>query len=375
MSASTPMIAKNTHTARNSQDLLDAGIISVDRACDVDQTSENFSMAVTPSMISLIDSNNPADPISQQFVPSREELNILPEELNDPIGDDPFTPVKGITHRYPDRVLLKPTHVCPVYCRFCFRREKVGTDGEGLSLHELETAFDYIRQHPQIWEVILTGGDPMILPKPRMAKIISTLDAIAHVDVIRIHTRVPVVDPDRINEDMIRALKVDTPVYVVLHTNHPRELTDEAKRACALMVDNGIPMLSQSVLLKGINDDAKTLETLMRSLIRMRVKPYYLHHGDLAQGTSHFRTTILEGQELMKAIRGNVSGICQPTYILDIPGGQGKVPIHHQYLTATGEAGQYQVEDPWGNYHSYASPASGNNSGLTHALTDEQVSP
>jgi lysine 2,3-aminomutase len=347
-----PKFAKHS-TARNSQDLLDAGLISQDQAIAIDQTTQNFSMAVTSDMMELIDPSNPNDPIARQFIPSLEEFNVLPEEFADPIGDEPFTKVKGIVHRYPDRLLLKPLHVCAAYCRFCLRREQVGTDGEGLSPAELDAALDYIRNQPNVWEVILSGGDPLILAHSRLAYIIQMLDEIEHVEVIRIHTRVPVVDPGRVNAEMVQALKVKTPVYVVLHANHPTELTDKAIAACAQLVDHGIPMLSQSALLKGINDDPQTMAQLMRKLTRARVKPYYLHHGDLAQGTSHFRTTIEEGQAIMRSLRGDVSGICQPTYLLDIPGGHGKVPIGPNYLQSTNEPGHYHVEDPWGNVHAY----------------------
>jgi lysine 2,3-aminomutase len=341
-------------TARSGQDLAEAGLITPAQVSEIDETREQFSMAVTPAMMDLMNPNHANDPIARQFIPTSDELTVLPEERADPIGDDPFTPVKGITHRYPDRLLLKPVHVCPVYCRFCFRREKVGDEGQGLSISELDAALDYIRNHSNVWEVILTGGDPMILSPTRMAKIVHALDAIAHVEVIRIHTRVPVVDPERVSNELVQALKVDTPVYVVLHTNHPREFSDPARAACARLVDAGIPMLSQSVLLKGINDDPETMTQLMRTLIRNRIKPYYLHHGDLAQGTSHFRTTIAEGQALMRAMRGNVSGICQPTYVLDIPGGYGKVPLMPQYAQPQGDGSeQYWVEDPWSQIHSY----------------------
>ena len=305
-------------TTRTAQDLLDADLVSSEQAVAIDQVVKEFSMAVTPDMMELIDFNEPADPIAQQFIPSTKELNILPEELADPIGDFPHTPVKGIVHRYPDRVLLKTIHVCPVYCRFCFRREVVGNDGEGLSPQELESALDYIRNHPEIWEVILTGGDPMILSKPKLHSLIQALDQIDHVGVIRIHTRVPVVDPGRIDQEVAQILRVSKPVYMAIHTNHPKEFSETACSAIATLADAGIPLVSQTVLLKGINNDPETLTRLFRLIVRNRIKPYYLHHGDFAKGTSHFRTTIQEGQALMRALRGKISGLCQPTYVLDI---------------------------------------------------------
>lgn len=342
-----------SHTLRKSHDLVKARLIEAEQVSEIDKVSENFSMAISPAIVNLIEEGNPDDPIARQFVPSSAELVILPEELSDPIGDDPHTKQKGITHRYPDRLLLKPLHTCPVYCRFCFRREKVGTDGEGLSQKELDNALAYIRDRSEIWEVILTGGDPLIIPVPRLAYIIKALNEIEHVEVIRFHSRVPVVAPERITEALVKALKVDTPVYVVLHCNHANELSEAARQAIAKLVDAGIPMLSQSVLLKGVNDTPEALTQLMRALIRARVKPYYLHQGDLAQGTSHFRTTIQDGQALMRAIRGSVSGICQPTYILDIPGGYGKVPIGPNYLTKNEAGDGYHVEDYQGKKHIY----------------------
>ena len=296
-----------------------------------------------------------ADPVGRQFLPHPAELETRPEERFDPIGDDPFTPVKGITHRYPDRVLLKPVHVCPVYCRFCFRREKVGPGGEALSAAELEAALDYVRRHPEVWEVILSGGDPMVLSPRRLAEIVTALDAIPHVATVRLHTRVPVVEPERVTAELVAALRAarETAVWVVLHTNHPREMTPGARAACARLVDGGVPMLSQSVLLAGVNDDADTLAELFRTLVSQRIKPYYLHHPDLARGTSHFRVTLETGQALLRRLRGRVSGLCQPTYVLDLPGGHGKVPVGPTYAEPDRETDTWTLQDPWGTTHSY----------------------
>jgi lysine 2,3-aminomutase len=335
-------------TARDADDLADAGVIDAARKNEIARVAARYAVAVTPAMLDAIDPHDPADPLARQFVPREAELTTTPDELADPIGDAPHTPVKGIVHRYPDRVLLKPTHACAVYCRFCFRREMVGPGGEALSPAELDTALDYIRAHPEIWEVILSGGDPLVLSPRRLKDIVAALDAIPHVGVIRIHTRVPAVEPARITHELIEALRTDKAVYVVLHANHPREFTDEARAACRRIVAAGIPMLSQSVLLKGVNDDATTLEALLRAFVRNRIKPYYLHQADLAPGTSHFRTTIVEGQVLMRNLRGRVSGLCQPTYVLDIPGGHGKVPVGPAYVHEDGT-----VEDPWGGRHQY----------------------
>jgi lysine 2,3-aminomutase len=344
---------KRSPAVRRVLDLADAGLVDRSELAALERVADRFTVAVTPDLIELIHPGDRDDPIARQFLPSSSELHVLPEEQTDPIGDDPHTPLKGITHRYPDRLLLKPVHVCPAYCRFCFRREKVGRGNEALSREEMNLALDYIRSHEEVWEVILTGGDPLVLPWQRLHEIALALDGIDHVKLIRIHTRTPVLDPGRVVPEMIQALKVSTTVFVVLHCNHPRELTAEARAACAAFVDAGIPMLAQTVLLRGVNDDAATLEDLFRKLTVLRVKPYYLHHGDLAQGTSHFRTTIAEGQALMRSLRGRLSGICQPAYVLDIPGGYGKVPIGPVYLSGEDAAGRWLVEDPSGQVHPY----------------------
>jgi lysine 2,3-aminomutase len=334
-------------------DLVGAGLVAPERLSELERVAARFAVAITPEIVGLIDSGDPADPVARQFVPDGRELVTVPEERADPIGDDTFSPVKGIVHRYPDRVLLTPSHVCPVYCRFCFRREKVGPRGRPLTVAELETAFDYIRARPEIWEVIVTGGDPLLLAPRRIAAIVRALDAVPHLGVIRFHTRVPVVDPRRVTPALVEALAADKGVFVVLHANHVRELTAAAKAACAALVRAGIPMLSQSVLLKGINDDPASLEALFRGLAAMRIKPYYLHHGDLAHGTSHFRTTIGEGQALLRALRGRLSGLCQPSYVLDLPGGYGKVPIGPSYLRAGDRPERWEVEDWRGRRHVY----------------------
>ncbi|MBB3542827.1 lysine-2,3-aminomutase-like protein [Rhizobium sp. BK399] len=313
-----------------------------------------YAIALTPTVVGLVDPANDADPIARQFVPDAAELIVAPEERADPIGDEAHSPVQGIVHRYPDRVLLKAVHVCPVYCRFCFRREMVGPQGLGtLDSEAMSAAFAYIRDHHEIWEVILTGGDPLILSPRRLEEILRELALIDHVKIVRFHTRVPVVDPSKIDAALIAALRASgKSVYVALHANHPRELTDEARAACARLIDAGVVMVSQSVLLKGVNDDPAVLTELMKAFVETRVKPYYLHHPDLAPGTSHFRLTIEEGQRIVAALRGRISGLCQPTYILDIPGGHGKAVIAEQSIRAMGE-GCYSVSDYRGTEHLY----------------------
>lgn len=315
------------------------------------EVMDRYAVAVTDEVMATINPVDPEDPVARQYIPSVEELKTTAGELDDPTGDDTHSPVKGIVHRYPDRVLLKPVHVCAVYCRFCFRREKVGPGQDVLSADELAAALDYIRTTPQIWEVILTGGDPFVLSPRRIENIITQLNAIDHVKVIRFHTRVPVADTKRVTPELVAALKSDKAVYVVVHTNHANELTENVRRATRLMIDAGIPLLSQSTLLKGVNDNAETLEKLFRTLVEMRVKPYYLHHPDLAPGTGHFRLSIARGQELVRSLLGKLSGIAQPTYMLDIPGGHGKVPLTPLRLEESDEG--YTVTDYQDVDHNY----------------------
>jgi lysine 2,3-aminomutase len=340
-------------TIRLPTELVAAGLAPADALADLARVAQRYAVAITPEIAGLIDRADPNDPIARQFVPSVAELATTPQERADPIGDQAHAPVPGIVHRYPDRVLLKLVNVCAVYCRFCFRREMVGPGKKMLSKSELDAALGYIAAHPKIWEVIVTGGDPLVLSARRLADVMKRVAAIEHVKVVRLHTRLPVVSPDKITPTLVRALKASgKTTYVALHANHPRELTQAVRAACARIVDAGIAMVSQTVLLKGVNDDAATLEALMRGFVECRIKPYYLHHADLAAGTSHFRTSLAEGQALMRTLRGRVSGLAQPTYVLDIPGGYGKMPVGPGYVDMCGEAGAV-VEDFAGAKHAY----------------------
>ncbi|MCW5695314.1 MAG: lysine-2,3-aminomutase-like protein [Bauldia sp.] len=340
-------------TLRSIADLAAAGLAADDPALRA--VAARYAVAVTPEMAALIDAGDPADPIARQFLPDPRELTTRPEERADPIGDRAHTPVKGIVHRYPDRVLLKPVHVCPVYCRFCFRREMVGPDGDGaLTPAELAAALDYVRAHPGIFEVILTGGDPLMLAPKRAAEIAAALGGIAHLGVVRWHSRVPIVDPGRVTPALVDAVVASgKPTWLAVHVNHPRELTDAARGALKRLADGGVILVSQTVLLKGVNDDADVLAALMRALVTTGVRPYYLHHADLAPGTAHFRTTIAEGQAIMRALRGRLSGIALPTYVLDVPDGFGKVPAGPSYVADD------VVTDVRGDWHAYPPRGSG----------------
>jgi lysine 2,3-aminomutase len=308
---------------------------------------------MTPYLESLLRGRPVDDPLSLQFLPQAQELTALAYETSDPIGDISFTPVPGVVHRHPDRILLKVAHSCPVYCRFCFRRDMIGSRGEPLQGAVLDAAIAYVRTHPAIWEVILTGGDPLSLSARRLRSILNDLAEIKHVSVLRIHSRVPIVAPHAIDEAYVSALEHPLPVYLAVHVNHADEITDAVVAALRRLDAAGIVLLSQTVLLKGVNDSTQVLEALFRRLVRLKVRPYYLHHPDLAPGTSHFRVPIDVGQRLMHSLRRTMSGLCLPTYVLDIPGGFGKVPIGPMYVGARDASGCRQIEDPAGMSHHY----------------------
>jgi lysine 2,3-aminomutase len=331
--------------------LITAGLIVQD--AQLAAVAEKYAIGITPAVLDLINPTDADDPIARQFVPDLRELVTTPDERADPIGDLTHSPVEGIVHRYPDRVLLKAVHVCPVYCRFCFRREMVGPQGLGtLTGAELDAAIGYIADHTEIWEVIFTGGDPLVLSPRRLRDLMERLAGIDHVKVVRFHTRVPVVEPERIDDAMVAALTASgKTTYLAVHANHPRELTEAAKAGFKLLLAGGIALISQTVLLRDVNDDVETLAALMRGFVENRIKPYYLHHPDLAPGTGHFRVSVEEGQALVAALRGRISGLCQPTYVLDIPGGHGKADIGAASIV--GSDGCFTVRDWQGGEHAY----------------------
>jgi lysine 2,3-aminomutase len=324
----------------------------------IQEVAKKYAVAVSPTIQALIDPADPADPIARQFLPDIAELTVTADELADPIADDAHSPVKGIVHRHPDRVLLKAVSSCPVYCRFCFRREMVGPGKENLlSPADLSSALAYIQSHPEIWEVILTGGDPFILSPRRMGQITQALAQIGHVKVVRWHTRVPVVEPDWVTDELAASLIAPgITSWVAIHANHPRELTPQARAAAARLTRSGIALVSQTVLLKGVNDLVETLTELMRGFVEAGIKPYYLHHPDLARGTSHFRLGIEEGLDLTRQLRGRISGLAQPTYVLDLPGGHGKVVLDSANVEKTGTG--HRIRDFAGEWHNYP-PTSG----------------
>ena len=320
-------------TLTTATELAAAGLIDEGRIESLNRVAEHYAIAITPAIAQLMDPSDPDDPIARQFLPSEAELKIRPGERSDPIGDERHSPVKGVVHRYRDRALLKLTLVCPVYCRFCFRRETVGPGaGQILTPAELDAAIAWIANAQEIREVILTGGDPLMLSARRIADVTQRLAALGHVDVLRWHSRVPIADPARVTDEMVRAIRDTKATYLVLHVNHPRELSAGALAAAAKFIDAGIPVLSQSVLLKGVNDRLDVLQALMHALIAARIKPYYLHHMDMAPGTEHFRTSLADGRALVAALRRAVSGLAYPDYVLDIPGGYAKAQLAESEL-------------------------------------------
>lgn len=341
-------------TLRDIPGLIAAGLTRASDRAALEAVAARYAVAVTPAVATLMDPADPADPIAAQYVPHPDERVTAADEHPDPIADDALSPVKGIVHRYPDRALLKPLLACPVYCRFCFRREQVGPDGGVLTETELTDALGYIAARPAIREVILTGGDPLMLSPRRLRAMLAALQAIPHVETLRIHTRVPVAEPSLITETLTKALATDKALWVAVHVNHAREVSAAARAALARLVARGIPLLSQSVLLAGVNDSDAALEALCRALIAARVKPHYLHMLDLAPGTARFRVSMERARALHRALRGRLPGHAIPTLILDIPGGHGKVSAGESHLARAGE--DWIATDPWGAAHAYPPP-------------------
>jgi lysine 2,3-aminomutase len=312
-------------TLRSVDDLIAAGLVEAHAREILDAVAARYAIAVPAALRALVET--PDDPIGLQFIPDAAELITAPHESVDPIADEALSPVPGIVHRYPDRVLLKPLLACPVYCRFCFRREQVGPDGGVLSDAELARGYDYIAGQPQVREVILTGGDPLILSPRRLGAILASLSAIPHIEVLRIHTRVPVADPALVTDELAAALDIAAPLFIALHANYAREITPAVRAALAKLQRRGIPILGQTVLLAGVNDSEAALGDLFRAMLRARVKPYYLHQLDAAPGTARFHVAPERGREILAALRGKISGTALPIYIYDRPGGLGKIPL------------------------------------------------
>lgn len=322
---------------------------------DIEKCLQSFRMAITPYYASLIDPNDPNDPIRMQCVPSVKETYPCEDDLADPLNEIGDSPVAHIVHRYPDRVLLLVTLQCSMYCRHCTRRRVVGEEDRTISEKALQKALSYIREREQIRDVLISGGDPLTMSTEKLEHIISSLRAIGHVDIIRIGTRVPVVMPMRITQELTDMLKKYQPIWINTHFNHPRELTAEAARACAAIVDAGIPLGNQSVLLRGVNDNVQTMKKLLLGLVHMRVRPYYLYQCDLSKGIGHFRTKVETGIEIMHALTGNISGYALPKYVIDAPGGGGKIPVGYEYVISRDDS-EVILENYKGLRYRYTQP-------------------
>lgn len=296
---------------------------------DIQKVISRYPMRINPYYLSLL--KVPDGPLAKQVIPHADELFADPALSDDPLCENEQSPVPGLIHRYPDRVLLLVSGKCAVYCRFCMRKRRLGKPGHQMTGEDIEKAVHYIRLRPEVFEVILSGGDPLLLEDEMLFKIMHRIRQIPHVSVIRIHTRTPCVLPGRITEELARMIAGFHPVFMHLHFNHPDELTEEATRAISCLCDASIPLGSQTVLLKGINDSPVILESLFRKLAQNRIRPYYLHHPDLIAGTAHFRLSLAQGREIFKNLLGRVSGTCLPGYMLDLPGGRGKVPVMDGY--------------------------------------------
>lgn len=299
---------------------------------DVAKCLGSFRMAITPYYATLINPGDPDDVIRKICVPSIEETLPCEDDMSDPLGEVRDSPVPHIVHRYPDRVLFLITLRCSSYCRYCTRRRVVGEEDRVISDAEIKQAVGYISEHKEIRDVLISGGDPLVMSTEKLEHIIAALRAVPHVDIIRIGTRTPVVLPMRITDELLNMLKKYQPIWINIHFTHPRELTPECAKACAALADAGIPLGSQTVLLRGINDDEKTMKELMLGLVHMRVRPYYIYQCDLSRGIGHFRTTVDKGIEIMHALQGNISGFAVPKFVIDAPGGGGKVPINYEYI-------------------------------------------
>lgn len=289
-------------------------------------------MRITPYYLSLINLEDPYDPVRRQAVPTALELHTCLADLTDPLHEDTDSPVKGLTHRYPDRVLMLVTDQCSMYCRHCTRRRFAGQQDKALPMNQIDKCIEYIREHEAVRDVLLSGGDPLVLSDENLESIISRIRAIKHVEIIRIGSRTPVVLPQRITPELCSMLRKYHPIWLNTHFNHPNEITEESSRACAMLADAGIPLGNQSVLLAGVNDCVYVMRELVHKLVAIRVRPYYLYQCDLSMGLEHFRTPVAKGIEIIEGLRGHTSGFCVPTFVVDAPGGGGKIPVMPDYL-------------------------------------------
>lgn len=299
---------------------------------DIGNVLEKFRMGITPYYVSIMDPKNPNDPVRMQAIPTIMETHIVKADIEDPLSEDADSPTPGLTHRYPDRVLFLVTDMCSMYCRHCTRRRFAGSNDTGVSKEQIDKCLEYVRNTPVVRDVLLSGGDALMISDERLEYIISELRKIPHVEIIRIGSRTPVVCPQRITDDLCNMLKKYHPIWLNTHFNHPDEITPEATEACRKLADAGIPLGNQSVLLRGVNDSVATMKKLVHDLVRIRVRPYYIYQCDLSLGIEHFRTKVSKGIEIIEGLRGHTSGYCVPTFVVDAPGGGGKTPVMPQYV-------------------------------------------
>ena len=320
----------------SAEDLEKLAALSPKEKDGVQKCLAEFRMAITPHYFSLIELGNPRDPVWLQSVPSINETYFADEEKDDPLYEDTDSPVKGLTHRYPDRALLLLTDQCSMYCRFCTRRRFAGASDSAMPQSQIDAAIDYIAKTPAIRDVVLSGGDSLLLSDEKIERVLGRLRSIPHVEIIRFGTRLPVVLPQRITDDLCSILKKHHPIWLNTHFNHPNEISEDAIHACAKLADAGVPLGNQSVLLAGVNDCVHVMKELVQKLTKMRVRPYYIYQCDLAKGLSHFRTPVAKGIEIIESLRGHTSGLSVPTFVVDAPGGGGKIPVMPNYLISHG---------------------------------------
>jgi lysine 2,3-aminomutase len=314
-----------------------------------------LALAVTPYFASLMDPNNPNCPIRRQAIPRIEEFHLSKNDMVDPCGEDKDSPVPGLVHRYPDRVLLLVTDQCAVYCRYCTRRRLVGSNERSITQGNFEEVLKYLKSHRKVRDVLLSGGDPLLLENERLEEILSRLRALPHIELLRIGTRVPVTLPQRITGGLVRMLKKYHPLMISIHFTHPKEITEAVRRACNELADGGIPLGSQTVLLKGINDKPYIMKKLVQELLKIRVRPYYIYQCDLAMGTEHFRTSVATGIQIIEKLRGYTTGYAVPTYVVDAPGGGGKIPLQPDYVVSRGK-GKIALRNYEGKIFEYSEP-------------------
>ena len=329
--------------------------LTPEEAEGIKHSKGRLALAVTPYFASLMDPVNPNCPIRRQAIPRVEELHLSKNDMVDPCGEDKDSPVPGLVHRYPDRVLLLVTDQCATYCRYCTRRRLVGSNEQSITQGSFEEVLKYLKSHKKVRDVLLSGGDPLLLENERLEEILSRLKAISHIELLRIGTKVPVTLPQRITVGLVKMLKKFHPLMISIHFTHPKEITDAVKKACDELADGGIPQGSQTVLLKGINDKPYVMKKLVQELLKIRVRPYYIYQCDLAMGTGHFRTSIATGIQIIEKLRGHTTGYAVPAYVVDAPGGGGKIPLEPVYMISRGK-GKVVLRNYEGKVFEYPEP-------------------